>query len=64
LLVTIGSMRMFFELLFKMLVGDRTNEMSRVSDRLSSCYTHRRYFVMPGALTRQAYLVLCSHPTW
>jgi len=65
LLATIGSMRMFLELLFKMLVRDYApGKFHALTGPFVEWYTHRRHFVLPYALTWLVYLVLCSHPNW
>jgi hypothetical protein len=65
LLATIGSMRMFLELLFKMLVHDYApGKFRAITGPFVEWYAHRRHFVVPYALTWLVYLVLCSHPNW
>jgi len=65
LLATIGSMRMFLELLFKMLVRDYApGKFRAITGPFVEWYSHRRHFVVPYALTWLVYLVLCSHPNW
>lgn len=65
LLATIGSMRMFLELLFKMLVRDYApGKFRAMTGPFVEWYAHRRHFVVPYALTWLVYLVLCSHPNW
>jgi len=65
LLATIGSMRMFLELLFKMLVTDYApGKFRAMIGPFTSWYSHRRHFVVPYALTWLVYLILCSHPGW
>jgi hypothetical protein len=65
LLATIGSMRMFLELLFKMLVRDYApGKFRAITGPFVEWYTHRRHFVVPYAFTWLVYLVLCSHPNW
>lgn len=65
LLATIGSMRMFLELLFKMLVRDYApGKFKSMTGPFVVWYTHRRHFVVPYALTWLMYVVLCSHPNW
>jgi hypothetical protein len=65
LLATIGSMRMFLELLFKMLVRDYApGKFRAITGPFVEWYAHRRHFVVPYALTWLVYLVLCSHPNW
>lgn len=65
LLATIGSMRMFLELLFKMLVRDYApGKFRAITGPFAEWYAHRRHFVVPYALTWLVYLVLCSHPNW
>jgi hypothetical protein len=65
LLATIGSMRMFLELLFKMLVRDYApGKFRAITGPFAEWYAHRRHLVVPYALTWLVYLVLCSHPNW
>ena len=65
LLATIGSMRMFLELLFKMLVRDYApGKFRAITGPFVEWYAQRRHFVVPYALTWLVYLVLCSHPNW
>ena len=65
LLATIGSMRMFLELLFKMLVRDYApGKFRAIKGPFLEWYSHRRHFVAPYALTWLVYLLLCSHPNW
>lgn len=65
LLATIGSMRMFLELLFKMLVRDYApGKFKSMTGPFAEWYAHRRHFVVPYALTWLVYVVLASHPNW
>jgi hypothetical protein len=65
LLATIGSMRMFLELLFKMLPRDYApGKFSSMVGPFGIWYQRRQYFVAPYALTWGLYLVLCSHTAW
>lgn len=65
LLAAIGSMRMFLELLFKMLVRDYVPGKFL---SLTGPYLHwaarRRYFIVPYAVTWLLYVALCSHADW
>jgi hypothetical protein len=65
LLATIGSMRMFLELLFKMLVRDYApGKFKSITGPFAAWYSQRRHFIVPYAMTWLLYLVLCSHPNW
>jgi hypothetical protein len=65
LLATIGSMRMFLELLFKMLRHDYTpGKFRSMVGPFTDWYEHRRHFVAPYALTWALYVILCSHTAW
>jgi len=65
LLASIGSMRMFLELLFKMLPRDYApGKFSSMVGPFGVWYQRRQYFVAPYALTWGLYLVLCSHTAW
>ncbi len=65
LLATIGSMRMFLELLFKMLQRDYTpGKFASMVGPFAEWYDRRRRFIMPYALTWALYLILCSHTGW
>jgi len=65
LLATIGSMRMFLELLFKMLVSNYTpGKFRALTGPFSDWYRLRQHFVVPYAATWLLYLLLCSHPNW
>lgn len=65
LLASIGSMRMFLELLFKMLRHDYTpGKFKSLTGPFVDWYTHRRHFLAPYAATWLLYVVLCSHPAW
>jgi hypothetical protein len=65
LFATIGSMRMFLELLFKMLPRDYApGKFPSMIGPFTEWLTRRHRFVTPYALTWLLYLVLCSHPGW
>ena len=65
LLATIGSMRMFLELLFKMLPRDYTpGKFQSMVGPFGEWYHRRQHFVTPYALTWALYLILCSHIVW
>jgi len=58
-------MRMFLELLFKMLPRDYApGKFSSMVGPFGVWYQRRQYFVAPYALTWGLYLVLCSHTAW
>jgi hypothetical protein len=65
LLASIGSMRMFLELLFKMLVHDYApGKFRSMTGPFTEWMTRRRYFLAPYAATWLLYVALCSHVTW
>jgi hypothetical protein len=65
LLASIGSMRMFLELLFKLLVRDYAPGKFRSMTGSFTEWTHNRHrFVVPYALTWALYVVLASHANW
>jgi len=65
LLATIGSMRMFLELLFKMLPRDYApGKFPSMVGPFTDWYERRQFFIAPYALTWALYLVLCSHVGW
>lgn len=65
LLAAIGTMRMFLELLFKMLPSDYVPGKFRSMVGPFPEWMHwRRHFITPYTLTWLLYLLLCSHPTW
>ena len=65
LLAAIGSMRMFLELLFKMLVRDYVpGKFVSMTGPYIHWMARRQYFVVPYALTWLIYLALCSHSDW
>lgn len=65
LLATIGSMRMFLELLFKMLVRNYTpGKFCALTGPFKDWYVRRERFVVPYAATWLLYLLLCSHSNW
>jgi hypothetical protein len=65
LLATIGSMRMFLELLFKMVVPDYAPGKFRSMVGPFTEWTARRHqFLAPYALTWLLYVALSSHANW
>ena len=65
LLAAIGSMRMFLELLFKMLVRDYVpGKFMSLTGPYLQWAARRRYFVVPYAVTWLLYVALCSHADW
>jgi len=65
LLASVGTMRMFLELLFKMLARDYTpGKFRSLSGSFGEWNRRRGYFLAPYALTWALYLVLCSHLSW
>lgn len=65
LLAAIGSMRMFLELLFKLLVpGYAPGKFRSMTGPFVEWTTRRRRFVVPYAMTWALYLLLCSHVEW
>jgi hypothetical protein len=65
LLAAIGTMRMFLELLFKMLPRDYApGKLPSLVGRYQEWTERRRHFIAPYALTWLLYLVLCSHRGW
>lgn len=65
LLASIGSMRMFLELLFKMLPRDYTpGKFPALVGPFPEWYARRRHFITPYALTWALYVLLCSHAGW
>jgi len=65
LLGAIGSMRMFLELLFKMVVPDYApGKFPSMTGPFTEWMTRRRHFLMPYAATWLLYVALCSHPNW
>jgi hypothetical protein len=65
LLAAIGSMRMFLELLFKMVVRDYAPGKFRSMVGPFAEWTARRQrFLVPYALTWLLYVLLSSHTTW
>lgn len=65
LLASIGSMRMFLELLFKMVVPDYApGKFRSMTGPFTEWMTRRRQFLAPYALTWLLYVTLCSHPNW
>jgi hypothetical protein len=65
LLATIGSMRMFLELLFKMIVRDYApGKFRSMTGPFVEWTNRRRIFLRPYAATWLLYAVLGSHPAW
>jgi hypothetical protein len=65
LLASIGSMRMFLELLFKMVVPSYVpGKFRSMTGPFSEWMVRRQYFLMPYALTWLLYVALCSHLDW
>lgn len=65
LLAAIGSMRMFLELLFKMIVPEYApGKFRSMKGPFVEWMPRRRYFVLPYGLTWALYVVLCSHSAW
>jgi hypothetical protein len=65
LLATIGSMRMFLELLFKMVVRDYApGKFRSMTGPFSEWAERRQVFLKPYAATWLLYVVLGSHPAW
>jgi len=65
LLAAIGTMRMFLELLFKMLPRDYApGKFPSMIGRYTEWTERRRHFIAPYAVTWLLYLVLCSHRGW
>ena len=65
LLATIGSMRMFLELLFKMVVqGYAPGKFRSMIGPFTEWATSRRLFLTPYALTWLLYVALSSHVEW
>jgi hypothetical protein len=65
LLATIGSMRMFLELLFKMVVRDYApGKFRSIAGPFTEWAERRHVFLKPYAATWLLYVVLGSHPAW
>ena len=65
LLGTIGSMRMFLELLFKIVVRDYApGKFRSMTGPFAEWTVRRRLFLAPYALTWLLYIVLSSHSNW
>ena len=65
LLAAIGSMRMFLELLFKIVVpGYAPGKFRSMTGPFTEWMARRRHFLTPYALTWLLYVVLCSRPNW
>jgi hypothetical protein len=65
LLASIGSMRMFLELLFKMVARHYTpGKFPSMTGPFAEWSTRRQHFLAPYALTWLLYAVLGSHSSW
>lgn len=65
LLATIGSMRMFLELLFKMVVRDYApGKFRSMTGPYDDWNLRRHIFLKPYAVTWLLYVLLASHPAW
>ena len=65
LLAAIGSMRMFLELLFKILVPDYTpGKFRSLTGPFTEWMARRQYFLAPYTVTWLLYVALCSHVNW
>ena len=65
LLAAIGSMRMFLELLFKMLVRDYApGKFRSMTGAFTEWMARRQHFVVPYAITWLLYVALLSHINW
>ena len=65
LLAAIGSMRMFLELLFKMLIPDYApGKFRSMTGPFPEWMTRRQYFLAPYAITWLLYVALSSHVNW
>lgn len=65
LLAAIGSMRMFLELLFKIVVPDYApGKFKSMTGAFTQWTAKRHIFLTPYALTWLLYVVLCSRPGW
>ena len=65
LLATIGSMRMFLELLLKMVVNDYApGKFQSMTGPFTEWTRRRGIFLKPYAATWLLYVVLGSHPAW
>jgi len=65
LLAAIATMRMFLELLFKILRHDYTpGKFQSLTGPFVEWNYRRRFFLAPYAVTWALYLVLCSHAGW
>lgn len=65
LLASIGSMRMFLELLFKMVVRDYApGKFRSMTGPFTEWTVRRRHFLTPYAITWLLYIALSSHPNW
>lgn len=65
LLAAIGSMRMFLELLFKIVVPDYTpGKFRSMTGPFTEWVALRRHFLLPYVVTWALYVVLSSHSRW
>lgn len=65
LLASIGTMRMFLELLFKMVVGGYApGKFQSMTGPFTEWTARRRHFLTPYALTWLLYIALSSHSNW
>ncbi len=65
LLACIGSMRMFLELLFKIVVRDYApGKFQSMTGPFTEWTTRRHYFLTPYAMTWLLYVALSSHSNW
>ena len=65
LLASIGSMRMFLELLFKIIVRDYApGKFRSITGPFTEWTTRRRHFLTPYAITWLLYVALSSHSNW
>jgi len=65
LLASIGSMRMFLELLFKIVVRDYApGKFRSMTGPFAEWTRWRRHFLAPYAMTWIVYIVLSSHSSW
>ena len=65
LLASIGSMRMFLELLFKILVRDYVpGKFVSMTGPYIHWVARRQCFIVPYAVTWLLYVALCSHSDW
>lgn len=65
LLASIGSMRMFLELLFKMVVpGYAPGKFRSMTGPFTEWTARRQHFLIPYTITWLAYVALSSHSNW